>query len=249
MPDDDTVGGSTTMSSEESAQPGVRFSDSAPQLLATEHWSLLAGRSAEWNEAFARTGLFLNVLSAAAVALALVADATAFGEGFRIFALVLFPLVLFLGLATYFRLIQINLQDLYYVAAMNRLRQAYVRIDPQLTPYFTAGIHDDYPGVFTTFTLGSPGTDHPALQFLVTTPTVVATIDSIIAAAGTALVASRNGVAGDTLVVVAAIAFAAAWLALFSVQLQQLARVRRVYTPRFPGPGDGRTFGRPQRTD
>ena len=46
----------------------------ALQILSTEHWSLLATRSLSWNESFARAGLFLSVLSATAVALALVAQ-------------------------------------------------------------------------------------------------------------------------------------------------------------------------------
>ncbi len=57
------------------------------QILATEHWSLLATRSMTWNEVFSRASMFVTVLSAATVALALVAQATAFGPGFRLFAL------------------------------------------------------------------------------------------------------------------------------------------------------------------
>lgn len=55
------------------------------QILSTEHWSLLASRSLAWNESFSRGGMFLATLSGAIVALALVAQATDFGEGFRIF--------------------------------------------------------------------------------------------------------------------------------------------------------------------
>jgi hypothetical protein len=50
------------------------------RILATEHWSLLAIRSMTWNEMFNRASLFITVLSAAVVALALVAQATAFGS-------------------------------------------------------------------------------------------------------------------------------------------------------------------------
>src|SRR5262245_24437288 len=50
------------------------------QILATEHWSLLATRSMTWNEIFSRTGTFLTVLSASVVALSLVAQATDFGD-------------------------------------------------------------------------------------------------------------------------------------------------------------------------
>src|SRR3954468_341219 len=80
------------------------------QILATEHWSLLATRSMTWNEAFSRASMFLTVLSAAMVALALVAQATAFGEGFHVFALIVLPIVLLVGLGTYGRLTAINEQ-------------------------------------------------------------------------------------------------------------------------------------------
>ena len=51
----------------------------AAAILATEHWSLLAARSLIWNEAQSRATVFLTVLSASIIALALLADATGFG--------------------------------------------------------------------------------------------------------------------------------------------------------------------------
>jgi hypothetical protein len=61
------------------------------QILATEHWSLLATRSMTWNEIFSRTGTFLTVLSATVVALSLVAQATDFGNNFRVSHSLSFP--------------------------------------------------------------------------------------------------------------------------------------------------------------
>ena len=74
------------------------------QVLANEHWGLLATRSLVWNESFTRAGMFLTTLTGSIVALALVAQATAFGEDFSLFALVVLAVVLFIGLATYSRL-------------------------------------------------------------------------------------------------------------------------------------------------
>jgi membrane protein implicated in regulation of membrane protease activity len=73
----------------------------AAQILATEHWSLLATRTVIWNEAMSRANVFLTVLSAAIIALALLADATGFGPQTTTLALVLLPVVLLLGIATY----------------------------------------------------------------------------------------------------------------------------------------------------
>jgi hypothetical protein len=107
----------------------------AAQILATEHWSLLAARSLIWNEAMSRATVFLTVLSASIIALALLADATGFGPQTTTLALVLPPVVLLLGVATYARLVQINTEEFQLVLAMNRLRRAYLTIAPQLEPY------------------------------------------------------------------------------------------------------------------
>jgi hypothetical protein len=64
------------------------------QILATEHWSLLATRSQTWNESFARAQMFLSVLWASVIALAPVAEASSLGGGFTAFALVLLPVML-----------------------------------------------------------------------------------------------------------------------------------------------------------
>src|ERR687898_1190504 len=60
-------------------------------IVATEHWSLLAARSLIWNEAMSRATVFLTVLSASIIALALLADGTGFGHETTMLALVLLP--------------------------------------------------------------------------------------------------------------------------------------------------------------
>jgi hypothetical protein len=73
------------------------------QILATEHWSLLASRSLAWNESFSRAGMYLSTISGATVALALIAQASDFGDRFRLFALAILPVVLFVGIGTVLR--------------------------------------------------------------------------------------------------------------------------------------------------
>jgi hypothetical protein len=68
--------------------------DSAPssvraQLLATEHWSLLATRSTAQSEVLSRITTFLMLVSASIVSLALIGQATRFGGRFTTFALLL----------------------------------------------------------------------------------------------------------------------------------------------------------------
>jgi hypothetical protein len=218
---------------EPSTRTAPPLGERAATLLATEHWSLLGTRSLSYTEAFSRTTVFLNVLSASIVALALIADATGFNESFGTFALFVFPLVLFLGIATFVRLVQLNYEDVQIVIAMNRMRRAYLDMEPELEPYFTTGAHDDEQGIFRTLVLGRPAFRRFWPHFFVTTPTVIATIDSIIATAGVALLGTRLGFGDGVIVGIAAVTFAALWLGLFALQLRTVRLVRE-QTPRFP---------------
>jgi hypothetical protein len=123
----------TTTTPPLSDQSGVTDAVRA-QLPTSEHWSLLATRSMLWNETFSRAGRFLTVLSAAGVALALVAQATAFGPDFRTFALLGMPVVLLLGLATAVRLDDTVTEDCGLVVGMNQLRHAYLELAPSWSP-------------------------------------------------------------------------------------------------------------------
>jgi hypothetical protein len=80
------------------------FGPNAASILATEDWSLFAARALIWNDAMSRATVFLTVLSASIIALALLADAAGSGPQTATLALVLLPIVLLLGIATYVRL-------------------------------------------------------------------------------------------------------------------------------------------------
>ena len=173
----------------------TRLGTEALQILTTEHWSLLAGRSLVYTEAMSRTSIFVAALSGAVVALALVAQADDFGSGFVAFALVLLPVVYFLGFTTIVRLAQVNLENARWVQGMNRIRHAYVEIAPEVEPYFVTSRYDDDAGVLQTAVPGVAPTPH--LQAFVAAPGVVAVIDSVVAgaAAGIAGVGLDLGVA------------------------------------------------------
>jgi hypothetical protein len=168
------------------------------QLLATEHWSLLATRSLSWNESFARAGMFLTLLSGVTVALALVAQATSFGQGFVLFALLILPVVLFVGLATYVRLLEINNEDYVWVRGMNRLRAAYLELDPGMAPHFITGTSEDANAIFQTYGSlpGTPGNlDTGLFHGFVTTPTTIAFVDAMLAAVLAAIVSVQLSMA------------------------------------------------------
>jgi hypothetical protein len=209
----------------------------AATILFTEHWSLLATRSLIWNEAMSRATVFLTVLSASIIALALLADATGFGPHTTTLALVLLPVVFLLGIAAYARLVQINTEEFELVLAMNRLRHAYLEIEPGLERYFTTGHHDDERGVITSYMLDGPSRRWLVVHFLVNTPMIVATVDAALAAAIVVLLLQSAEAPRAAVVASGMVAFAVVWGVLLRLQLHTL-RPLRGKTPRFPTPPD-----------
>lgn len=214
------------------------------QLLSTEHWSLLATRSMSWNEAFSRTGMFLSVLSAATVALALAGPAMEFGSAFPLFAVVVLAVTLFLGIATYVRLVQVNNEDLYWVAGMNQIRGAYARLSPGIEEDFVTGHTLDAEGMARTFAATDVTTSVSPLHMLVTTPAVVAVISSVIAGVITGILAAQ--VEADLVIAVGAgiAAFAIAAFALIGYGRRQAnAYIAHVMRQRGIDVGPGRRSG------
>src|SRR3954471_2691891 len=126
------------------------------QLLATEHWSLLAARGMTWSEVMSRITVHLTVSSAALVVLALVTQATGFGVAFHVLSIGLTSAILVLGTLTGVRVHNASREDAALVLGMNRLRAAYVELDPGITDYLITGRHDDQAGLMDTYTMGIP---------------------------------------------------------------------------------------------
>lgn len=168
------------------------FGPDALQILTTEHWSLLAARNLVYTEAMGRTSIFVAALSGAVVALALVAQADDFGSGFVAFALVLLPVVYFLGVVTIARLAQVNRENRLWVQGMNRIRHAYLQLAPELEPYFVTSKYDDEAEILRS----SLAAQRPLtrMQPFISAPGVVAVLDSVVAgvAAGIACVGSTS---------------------------------------------------------
>src|SRR5256712_11157581 len=120
------------------------------QILATEHWSLLATRTLTYNESLSRVTIFLTILSGAMIALALVAQVSRFGPAFIAIAIPLLSVVVFTGISTIGRLMRLNGDDFRWVIGMNRLRHAYLELHPELEPYFVTSPYDDLTGAVQT---------------------------------------------------------------------------------------------------
>lgn len=203
------------------------------QILATEHWGLLATRSLSWTESFSRASMFLTLLSGAIVALAFVAQATSFSGPFQTFALLLLPLVFIVGWTTFVRLLEVNNEDAYWVTGMNRLRKAYVELEPDLEPYFVTGTTDDAEGMRRTYAAHGGGI---GLHVLITVPATVAFVNSALLAVFVAIVANEwmgmdVAISGPILGGIAFLVGVAAHIAFGYRGAMQFERRRLVSTP------------------
>ena len=204
------------------------------QVLATEHWGLLATRSLSWNESFTRAGMFLSTLSGAIVALALVAQATEFGSEFTLFALVILPVVLFIGVTTFIRMGSSNYYDALCVVGMNRIRHAYLQITPEVEPYLVMGTYDDEKNL--NLSMGTPPGSNFVLDILVSTPFVVCTINSVIAGVIGALIAQQLGIGTVPAIALSVVGVLVVFGLQTVIATRGIAAAVAEYKPKFPPP-------------
>lgn len=217
-------------------QPGADPSPAAlrAQLLATEHWSLLASRSTTQNEVLVRIGMLLTFVSATLVSLALVGQADAFGDTFRVVAIVLLATALLIGVLTQVRVHNVAMEDMMYVIAMNRLRAAYVDLAPEVARAMLTSHHDDADGVGRTYYFLGPA--RGASQVLGSSALFIAVVNGTLAGLLTASVVLVAGgaiplaigmgiVIGLAFVVIGVLTGARAYLGFW-----------RTWTPQHPTP-------------
>lgn len=205
------------------------------QILTAEHWSLLTTRSAVWQEIFSRTGTFLTILSATVVALSLVVQASGFDDSFRIVALIVLPLVLFVGLATFLRLVEADIEDAWLVIGMNRVRRGYLELAPDLERFLVTGHHDDEEGMLQTYSFRRRvGVGH----LLAGSPVVVGTIEALVGGVFGAIVGDALGAAVPIQVGIGVAVALGVATALGTLFYRRVRRFRRGYRPRFPAPGE-----------
>ncbi|MEV8215256.1 hypothetical protein [Leifsonia sp. NPDC077715] len=133
------------------------------QLLATEHWSLLASRSTTQSEVLTRIAIFLTLVSAGLVTLGFIGQASGFRGWFGLAALGVLLVLALLGLITMVRVFNTSDEDMMYVVAMNRLRAAYLDLDPGLGRYLYASANDDEEGIRVTYHFFGPRGASPVL--------------------------------------------------------------------------------------
>ena len=159
------------------------------QILATEHWSLLATRSLTYTESLARVNIFLAILSGAMIALALIAQVDHFGPAFSAVAIPLLVVVAFTGVSTISRLEALNRDDYRWVIGMNRLRHAYLELHPEIEPYLTTSPYDDLAGALVTLGVDTRAEQRIGSFFRHLPVTLPGMLTVVVAALGAAIVA------------------------------------------------------------
>jgi amino acid transporter len=219
---------------------GVRM-----QILATEHWSLLANRSLGYTDSFSRASMFFSVLSGTVIALALIAQAGRTDSTFFAAALLLLPVVFFVGIVTITRIGNLSAEDARWVMGMNRIRHAYMEMHPELRQYFITSEHDDVRGVLTTFGISAPT---PGANFLSdvghgmqTLPGMLGTVTAVVAGAWAALVGVALGADQAVAIAIGTLIFILTIVALGFFARRAVLRTAGGHVAKFPSPVEKKT--------
>jgi hypothetical protein len=204
------------------------------QLLATEHWSLLASRSTTQAEVLTRISIFLTLTSAGLVSLALAGQAMHFDGMFPLLAMIVLAIVLMVGVLTQLRVFNVGFEDLAYVLAMNRLRAAYAELDPGIIPYLMTSPFDDREGSDHTYVMLGPrsGPGHFAGSSMMLIATVNAALFGLFVAGIAASLTVSSGISLVTGLVGGAIYL----VVILSLMRRRFVQVWSAYEPRFSSP-------------
>ena len=147
------------------------------QILVTEHSNLQSIRSGTIFEANGRTNIFLGTVSSVVIALAFIGQVTEMSGAFTLFALILLPSLLFIGVVTYVRVEQAGVEDMLASRSINRIRNYYTQIAPESEKFFVLSKHDDMDGML--WNMGIPPSE---IQMLVSAAGLISVINGILAA-------------------------------------------------------------------
>jgi hypothetical protein len=205
------------------------------QFMTTEHFTLQTARAVVNAEISARLQLYMTTLSSAIIALALVAQVSgALGRAFQAFALVLLPVVYFLGVVTLARLLQAAAEWRTYGQGMNRIRHWYLEVAPEMAPYFVLPATDE-PWV-SLAAVGIRGRN-TWQGMLATAPWMVVVVNSVLAGVVAGLLARLAGAPGPLLPALAGAAGFVVSLAVLGAYEQRVFRRDMDTTPvAFPAP-------------
>jgi hypothetical protein len=201
---------------------GARLGPAAA-FATTEHFNLQTARALTVSEANGRASIYLAALSSNLIALAFIAQVSGLGGAFYAFALILLPVVAYVGAVTFRRLVQSSIEDMAYAHRIGLLRSFYLRLAPELEPYIVVVRGARSAGPFSAQT-GTPS----AWQLTLTTAGMVAVVNSVVLAACAGLALH---VAGLQPLAIAVAAGAVTAAGAFSLHERHHCRARDAYSP------------------
>jgi hypothetical protein len=196
----------------------------AATFATTEHFNLQTARAITVSEANGRASIYLAALSGNLIALAFIGQMSRLGAAFYAFALILLPVLAFVGVVTFLRLVQSSIEDIAYAHRIALLRSFYVRVSPELVPYLVVS----RPAASAPAPLSGETLAPSAWQLTLTTAGMVAVVNSVVVAACAGLVLEAAGVHSLAIpVAVGAVIGAGA----FSLHERHHRRARDRYSP------------------
>jgi hypothetical protein len=211
--------------------------------MTAEHSVLMIAVGGVWSASLVRTSLFLGVLSAAGLALGFASQAGVERTDFITLAVAALLVVLFLGVATFVRLVQLQREAVVYIAGQNRIRRFFVDVVPPIEPYFILPTHDDAPALFRS--VGTGMNLRPPRYVLVNmvaqTQGIVGVITGAVAASVAGVLFSWTSPVVYWLVAAAALLLTVA--VLFAYWQRSLAEIQAAIRPISSTPAD--EMGRP----
>ena len=194
----------------------------AVSFATTEHFNLQTARAATVSEANGRASIYLAALSGNLIALAFIGQMSRLGTAFYAFALILLPVLAFVGLVTFQRLVQSSIEDIAYAQRIARLRAFYLDVAPELEPFMLVVSGRRAEGLLHHERLRPS-----AWQLTLTTAGMVAVVNSVVIGACVGLAVTLLPIGS---LVVALTAGAVAGLAALSIQRRHHRRASDGYT-------------------
>ena len=161
----------------------------AATFATTEHFNLQTARALTVSEANGRATIYLAAVSSNLIALAFIGQMSRLGAAFYAFALILLPVVAFVGVVTFLRLVQSSIEDIAYAHRIGLLRSFYLQISPELEPYLVVARRTS-----AATPSGGERLAPSAWQLTLTVAGMVAVVNSVVVAACAGLVLEAAGV-------------------------------------------------------
>jgi hypothetical protein len=172
--------------------------------LGSEYFALQGLRASSISEAGSRASLYFTTLTGTLLALGFLAGTT---DAVAPVAYAAVPIVVVLGVLSFLRLVDITIEDVAAVRAINRIRNYYAQLAPEATAYFPIPREEQEIN-----TLLDTGVGRARWKEALTTAATVGTVNTLMCGAAAAFALSDVGVplAGAVLLGVA-LAAAIGW--------------------------------------